>query len=62
MAHEGDFGAFAQGEAEVLEELVAAGGVLERDVAELDVALDARLEQFGVLSDLDLVFVFRVND
>ncbi len=62
MTDEGHFLAFAEGQVEVLEELGVSGGVLEGDVSEFDVALDAGFEEFRVFSDLDLVFVFGIDD
>ena len=62
MTDERHFLAFVEGQVEVLEEFGVSGGVLERNVSEFDVALNAGFEEFGVFSDLDLVFVFGINN
>jgi hypothetical protein len=62
VADEGHFLTFLESEVKVFEELSVSGGVLEGDISEIDVALDSRLEHFGIFSGLDLIFVFRIND
>ena len=62
MTDERHFLAFAEGQVEVLEEFGVSGGILEGNVSEFDVALNAGFEEFGVFSDLDLVFVFGIDN
>ncbi len=62
MTDKGYFLAFGESQVEVLEELDVSGGVLERDVSEFDLTLDAGFEEFGVFSDLDLIFILSINN